>query len=471
MTSVIDGWTRGRGLPKSLAGGAIIPTWQVDQEQHPPHDLERFAREGYSKNSLIYSCVREKATSFAGLTPIIVRRDESVIRNHRLLDLLEDPNPDQDGAEFREELKTHLDAAGNAYIEKVRSSADPARRREWASYPMQELSLIRPDYVTIEPGARGRVSDTYLVTIGGQVRKRIPRRDLIHLQDVNLTNDFYGLSKIALLVREGSIDLKMSDFELAFFTNAGVPLGLMLVKGRVNQADVDEGKRKFDRLFNGLDRWFRSLWLRAEDAEYKQLALGPKDMEQEATRFHVESRICTVFGVHPAIVHARVANEMPRQPYEEIEHAFWSETMVPEAKRIASGLTKQLLPEFATTRDRRARVAFDFTEVRALQEDRSRKLREVVRMVITGGFTVNQALLLVGMNPIDGADFYVRNGNQVIVRVGSDGSEELVPMSGAPASEGGADNPLEGAARLMDREDEEEELFKRLSIFLSDQRR
>ncbi|MEK9810687.1 MAG: hypothetical protein VW362_09590, partial [Candidatus Nanopelagicales bacterium] len=53
--------------------GEIIPTWQVGQDQPHPYELKRFIDEGYAKDSLLYACVREKATSFAQLgTPRVV---------------------------------------------------------------------------------------------------------------------------------------------------------------------------------------------------------------------------------------------------------------------------------------------------------------------------------------------------------------------------------------------------------------
>ena len=115
--------------------------------------------------------------------------------------------------------------------------------------------------------------------------------------------------------------------------------------------------------------------------------------------------------------------------------------MVPDTMRKARAFQKYLLPEFAATRDRGAIVTYDFSQVRALQEDRSRKLREVVRLVLTGGFTINEALEAVGLPKQANGDFYIRNGNQVIVEMGG----TITPMS-----DGGGknpNNPLEGAAQ------------------------
>jgi hypothetical protein len=142
------------------------------------------------------------------------------------------------------------------------------------------------------------------------------------------------------------------------------------------------------------------------------------------------------------IVGARYAMQGNALGVEEAEHQFWAETMVPDTMRKARAFQKYLLPEFATTRDRGATVTYDFSQVRALQEDRSRKLREVVRLVLTGGFTINEALESVGLPRQANGDFYIRNGNQVIVEL--DGT--ITPMSAGGGKN--PNNPLEGAALL-----------------------
>ena len=429
-------------------------------EQPHPNDVRRFAIEGYEKNSLIYACIREKATSFASLRPIVVRADGTVMANHRMVRLLENPNSYQDGQEFAESLKTQYEASGNAYIQMHEVSPNPVRRREWAGYPVQELELIRPDYVTIVPGERPE-NDVFLVTVEGKVRRRVPRSQMIHIHEPHLTNDFYGLSKIALLTREGSIDLSMSDYELTFFRNAGVPMGLLSVKGRMSKEQTTEVKSAFRKAYNGVKGWFDLLVLNADTSSYQQMGMANSDMEMDSTRFHVESRICSVFGVPGIIVGARYAMQHggATAPYEQAEHAFWSETMVPDSLRIARAWQKQLLPLFATTRDRDATVSYNFTVVRALQEDRSRKLREVVRLINTGGFTVNQALTQVGMDAIEGGDFYVRTGNQVTIRLNESGEEEIVTQPNPGAAN--PNNPLEGAAKL----ETEQVMDEALSIF------
>jgi len=81
-----------------------------------------------------------------------------------------------------------------------------------------------------------------------------------------------------------------------------------------------------------------------------------------------------------------------------------------------------------------------------------------VRLILTGGFTVNQALVLSGMPAQQDGDFFVRNGNQVIVSI--DGTmQPMAPSQADPAPN--PDNPLEGAAKLAVQEAERLTVFRR----------
>ena len=420
----------------------FLPTWQIGQAQAFPNNVRNYFEEGYGKNSLIYSCIVQKATSFATLDPIVIRSDGKVAPTHRMVTLLANPNEHQDGQDLAELLMTQYEAAGNVYVHKIRTP-----RPGFEGFPVTALELIRPDYVTIEPGSNALL-DVFVVTVGGRVVRRISRADMIHIHEPSLVNDFYGMSKIAVLVTEGNVDSEMTKFESAFFNNAGVPMGIIKTKGSKTPEQRNEIKSRFREAFSGFKNWFNVLVLNMDETEYVQLGMKQSDMEMDSTRYHVESRICAVFGIPGVIVGARFAMSGggTTTTYEDAEHAFWAETMVPDSMKIARAYQKHLLPEFATTRDRNATVSYDFTQVRALQEDKSRKLREVTRLVLTGGFTVNQALTVVGLPKVDDGDFYIRQQSTVTV---DQKTGDITPMGGsstkAPA------NPLEGAALLTEQ--------------------
>lgn len=322
------------------------------------------------------------------------------------------PSAELDGYEFAELMATHLLVTGNAYIEKVRKSDDPLRRA--TPYRVKELGLIRPDYVTIRPGSR-RADDVFVITVQGAEVKRLKRADVVHIKLANPANDFYGLSPLEVLAREVNLDAQLTEFDLAFFRNAGVPMGLLKTKSRMSPDEIASAKSAFRRSFSGLRRWFEVMVLNADEAEYQPLGGMPKDMEMGTTRELAESRICAVFGIPPIIVGANVGlQHSTYSNYEQAQASFWSETMKPFASMVSSAITRELLPEFATTQDRGGRVEYSFADVQALQEDHSARLASVVAMIGTGAFTVNEALTLHRLPALDAGDFYVRNLTQVI---------------------------------------------------------
>lgn len=414
MSDVLKSWGQPQKFHRKQAF-EYIPTWQKGMEQPQPNDFGKFLDEGY-RHSLIFSCIRERSTSFADLPPRHIRIDRNgegdVVWPSLVTDLLNNPNDTMDGAEFRELLSTHYDAAGNVYIEKVRQSRDPIRNRVFGS--VKELGLIRPDYVEIKPGPT-RSDDLFLVKVEGKVVKALPRKDVIHIKEPNPGNDFYGLSKIAVIAWEADLDTRLTEYDVSFFRNAGVPMGILITKTRQSADEVQQTKGAFRRAFQGLKKWFELLVISADEAEYKPLGGLPKDMEMHDTRNFAESRICSVFGVPPIIVGVNVGLERSTYSnYEQAQQSFWSETMIPYTRTIASALTRELLPEFATTQDRGAFIVFDTSGVKALQEDNKDRYLAAAELFKTGGWTVNEALMSLSLPSLDNGDFYVRTIAQVV---------------------------------------------------------
>ena len=430
---VVQGWAPPIRFGRKGAA-EYVPTWQVGRPVDTGYDFSRYADEGY-RSSIVFACISERATSLADLPIELLQRAPDGFEpvESPVLELLRAPSGEMDGFEFLEALVTHLDVAGNAYIEKVRKSTDPQRRN---AYAVKELGLIRPDYVNIVPGG-SRDKDVFEVTVQGRVIKRLPRRDVIHVRTPNPANDFYGLSPLAVISREVDIDRLMTDFDLSFFRNAGVPMGILKTKQNHSPDELQQMKGAFKRSFNGLRRWFEVLILNSENAEYQPLGGMPNQMEQTETRYYAESRVCMAYGVPPILVGAGVGlARATYSNYEQAQFSFWSETMLPLSKRIAAALTRELLPEFATAQTRGAFLAFDTSGVKALQEDNTARYDGAQALIAGGGFTVNEALAAHGLPQVEGGDFYVRSLTQVIDVALPTASRQRVDVIAAPVQAG-----------------------------------
>ena len=141
-----------------------------------------FAREGYGRNANAYRCVRLIAEAAAS-APFRIGPS-----GHPLARLLARPNPDQTGVEFLEAFYGHLHVAGNSYLEAA--GFDDA--------PPTELFVLRPDRMSVVPGADGWPVG-WEHRVGAQVRRfaRDPitgHSPILQLKLFNPADDWYGLS-------------------------------------------------------------------------------------------------------------------------------------------------------------------------------------------------------------------------------------------------------------------------------------
>ena len=99
MNDIFEAWAAPIRFKQGID---LIPTWQKDTPQETGQQLSNWIDEGYSKNSLIYACIEEIATSFGELSPQLLLPGQDGLEEaeqHEVLDLLADPNESMDGYE------------------------------------------------------------------------------------------------------------------------------------------------------------------------------------------------------------------------------------------------------------------------------------------------------------------------------------------------------------------------------------
>ena len=151
-----------------------------------PRDYAALTREGYVKNAIVYRAVKLVAENVGGCALLAEEGGETRDR-HPLLDLLARPNPRQDGAQFLENIATHLMIAGNAYVEAVAIDGSP-----------RELHVLRPDRMKLVPGADGW-PEAYEYTVAGRTVRfdqaaALP--PILHLSLLHPLDDHYGLAPL-----------------------------------------------------------------------------------------------------------------------------------------------------------------------------------------------------------------------------------------------------------------------------------
>ena len=351
---------------------------------YPDANYASFSQRGYAENELVFACIREIATSAAEAVLSLYDDDHEKIPTAPLAQLVEQPSSDLTQYDFLESLITHLQIAGNAYVLKER-----------AGVGVVSLMLLRPDRVQVSPG-RG-----FLYDVSG-ARYLIPAADVGHLRFPNPNNDFYGLSPLQVLLKQISLDTDATNFTRAFFNNAGVPSGILKLKRKIgSQDEADRLRTQWRSQFRGNKNWHRIAIL-DEDASYETMGSPIGQMEIPELRALSETRICSAFGVPAILVGANTGLQRSTYSnYREARESFWEETLLPLYRRIEQFMSGMLEPEFPSER---GTLGFDFSQVKALQEDETALVQrqltraQIAKELINAGFTPESALQTAGID-------------------------------------------------------------------------
>jgi HK97 family phage portal protein len=358
----------------------------------PDVNYSNYASEGYEKNELIFACIREISTSASEAPAYACRintEPKEFVDSGILYDLLETPNHYQTRYELIESIITFLQITGNAYIYKERGTGG-----------LTAIYCLRPDRIKIVPNRH------YEYEIDGKVYN-IPLEDIGHIKFPNPTDDHYGLSPLQPLARIVNLDLDATDFTRTFYRNAGVPSGLLKLKRKItNKDEANRIRTAWRSQFQGVRNWHRIAIL-DDDASYEKMGSGLNDMEIDNIRDLSESRICSALGVPPILVGAKVGLKTATYSnYAQAKESFWEETLLPLYRRIEDSLNRIIIPEIPNITNRE-KIVFDFSEVRALQDDetavweRNLTKAKIAKELVMAGYDPLQCLDLAGLEQIN----------------------------------------------------------------------
>ena len=356
-----------------------------------PNDYQGYAKNGYNKDELIYACVRELANAAVEPRYFIegYNRDNEPfeVPNSPLGDLLYKPNKTQDLYEMIDQMIVHLYVSGNAYLFKERGQ----------SGKIVQIYLLRPDRVSIKSTEKDGVVG-YEYDVEGSTYT-IPLSDIQHLKlGVNPNNDLYGLSPLTVLASTINLDLSITQYAKTFFTNSGVPSGMLKLKKRLTtQEEANTIRSRWRSQFSTPSN-YNSLAILDEDATYEPLSTTPADMAMRDLSDKVETRICMAFGIPPIVIGTNVGlSRSTYSNYKEARKSFWDETMIGLINKISRFLNYAIADEFPGNE----KIAIDYAQVRSLIDDKDSLTTRINTQFTSGIITVNEAREHLGYDPIE----------------------------------------------------------------------
>lgn len=352
-------------------------------------DAASLARLGVMQNAVAYACVRKIAGAAASI-PWLLYDGAQELESHPLLALLLRPNPNEDGAALFERWYAFLQTAGNAYLESVTLDGSP-----------RELYVLRPDRVTVVPGARGWPA-AYDYSVDGHV-SRITREasgflPVLHATLFHPLDDYYGLSPLEVAQTAIEVHNAGAAWTKALLDNAARPSGALIYKGPEGTGLSDDQfgrlKRELEDAYQGAANAGRPMVLEG-GLDWKAMSYTPSDMDFAETRAVAAREIALAFGMPPMLL--GIPGDNTYANYAEANLSFWRQTVLPLVSRTAASLTRWLAPRFGEG----LRVGFDADAVDALAQAR----QGVWQTLNDAGFlTVNEKRAAAGYSPVEGGD-------------------------------------------------------------------
>ena len=316
---------------KASATGPVMAWHGAGRVAWSPRDSASLARTGFAGNPVGYRCVKMIAEAAASL-PLILQGEAARFDAHPLLGLMRRPNPAQGRAEMLEALYAQLLLSGDAYVEAVGAEA---------GVPV-ELHVLRSDRMSVVPGADGWPIG-YEYAVGGRKHRFDVSEGnpvVCHIKSFHPQDDHYGLSAMQAAAQAVDVHNAASRWSKALLDNAARPSGAIVFRGAEGQGTLSSDQ--YDRLVSEMESHHQGArnagrpMLLEGGLDWKPMGFSPSDMEFQKTKESAAREIALAFGVPPMLL--GVPGDATYSNYQEANRAFYRQTVLPLAQRVAASL-------------------------------------------------------------------------------------------------------------------------------------
>ena len=361
-------------------------------------DFNTYCEEGYKRNAVVYSAVREIARTAPSARLQVHKRlgqgQTEIQEADPIQGLLDFPNPGQSHYDFLETLITYLNLDGNAYI--IREREDGLTTAMW---------LPRPDLMSAVVDSRKSIFEAnallgYAYTAQNGEKLYFLPEDVIHIKYPNPNDPHGGMGRghppLMAAAADADNDNNQTSFIKQFFKNGAVPSGIIKSKNILDDTEVKRIQSRIGEQYAGETNWHKVMVLDA-DAEYQQTGLNLDEMVFPDLRAISETRICAAFKVPPVLIGVKAGLDAATYSnYALARRALWEDNIIPTTTKLAEALTRALSDELEAD----VIIVADYSGVVALQDDRTNRFARANQAVSGGWITVNEARREVGLSPL-----------------------------------------------------------------------
>ena len=267
---------------------------------------------------------------------------------------------------------------------------------------MRELYTLRPDRMKLVSGTDGWPR-AYDYTVAGRTVRFDQGAGLppiLHLTFFNPVDDHYGMSPIEAAAVAIDTHNTAAGWNKALLDNAARPSGALVYSAGdgmlLTELQHSRIRRELTEQYQGAANAGRPLVLDG-GLDWKPMSLSPREMDFLEAKHAAAREIALAFGVPPMLL--AIPGDNTYSNYQEANRAFWRQTALPLAARIAGALTHWLAPAFG---DGLTLVA-DTDRIEALAADRAALWERVSAAPF---LTINEKRLATGYGAVEGGDVF-----------------------------------------------------------------
>jgi len=339
------------------------------------------ARAAFMRNPIVYRCVRMVAEAAASI-PLKVCETGTDCDQHSILELLQRPNERMGQSRFLEALYGHLMLSGEAYALKL----DVDGR-------VREMHVLDPQHTSPVKGDDGWPI-AWNVDQNGQ-RIRYQSQEVLQLTLFNPVDETKGFAPVRAALKALDTNEAAVVWNKALLDNSARPSGALVYTspdgGNMDEEQFDRLKRELEDGYTGASMAGRPMLLEG-GLDWKAMGFSPKDMDFLEAKNGAAREIALAFGVPPMLL--GIPGDNTYANYREANTAFWRQTVLPLAKRMAGDLGHFLLPNGSA-------LVLETDSVPAFMAEREALW---ARVGAAQFLTVNEKRRQLGFEPVAGGD-------------------------------------------------------------------
>jgi HK97 family phage portal protein len=351
------------------------------EHEYASTDLKAYAREGYGANSTMYACISLVADAF-GAIPLHVKVNDEIVEDHPLKQLLDRPNPDEGGVEFRTAACSWMLLAGNNFAEKVKPLGEVQELWNWQPYEMsvgRAKGQFMPYMYTFGKGTANQKS--------WPVDQITGTCDMLHWRTFNPDpeNPSMGMAPIKAGASEVDQANAASKWRYNTLKNNAKPSGVISGESidPTNKKTIQESIKRKQQGANGA----HEVMVLSGDLKWQQLAMSPSDMDWLAGSKMLSQEIASVFRVPTQLL--GIEGSQTYANFEEAKLALYTQAVLPKLELYISELNRWLSPEYGEN----VKICYEQEEILALEPLRREKRAELLS---TDVLTINEKRAILG---------------------------------------------------------------------------